>query len=268
MRTLFAIVLGCSTALGQISPFTLDSKANTVTVTFYAPRGLPAPTVTGAPYSADQVKENVQTLAGGTHVTQTRSTSHIIRDSRGRTRTERLITRDANGWSLGVTEIRDPVEGLYWILDQQNKVAHRFATPSAPAPAAVTRPAATPQAQDGTPKPKHVSGGVHPDFSVEKLGSQMMEGVMVKGDRTTLTWPVGTQGNDGPIVTTHEFWFSEELKTNVLEKTSDPRSGEDTFKLTKIERTEPDPTLFQIPPDYTIVDEKGSFGMTVTRRSL
>jgi len=259
MRIQFAIALGCSAlALGQISPFTLDSKANTVTVTFYAPRGLPAPTVTGAPYSADQVKENVQTLADGTHVTQTRSTSHITRDSRGRTRTERQITRDGNGWNLGVTEIRDPVEGLYWILDHQNKVAHRFATPSAPA-------AVSSQAQDGTAKPKHVSDGVHPDFSVEKLGSQMMEGVMVKGDRTTLTLPVGTQGNDGPIVTTHEFWFSEELKTYVLEKISDPRSGVDTVKVTNIERTEPNPTLFQVPPDYTIVDEKGPFTMTVTR---
>jgi hypothetical protein len=259
MRIQFAIVLGCSVlALGQISPFTLDSKANTVTITFYAPRGSPAPTVTGAPYSADEVKENVQTLADGTHVTQTRSTSHIIRDSRGRTRTERQITRDGIGWSLGVIEIRDPVEGLYWIFDQQNKMAHRFATPSAPA--AVSAPT-----QVGTAMPKRMSDGVHPETSSEKLGSQMMEGVMVEGDRLTTTYPVGSQGNDRPIVTTFEGWRSKELKTDVLRKSSDPRFGDDTFKLMKIERTEPDPTLFQVPPDYTIVDEKGSFTMTVTR---
>ena len=268
MRIQFVIALGCSiplasTAFGQISPFTLESKANKVTVTFYAPRGLPAPTVTGAPYSADKVKENVQTLADGTHVTQTRSTSHIMRDSRGRTRTERLITRDANGWSLGVTEIRDPVEGLYCILDQQNKVAHRFATPSAPTP-----PEVSPQAQVGTASPRHVSDGVHPETSSERLGSQMMEGVMVEGEKLTTTYPVGAQGNDRPIVTTFEAWRSKELNTDVVRKFSDPRSGEETFKLTKIERTEPDPTLFQIPTDYTIVDEKGSFAVTVTRHSL
>jgi hypothetical protein len=89
--------------------------------------------------------------------------------------------------------------------------------------------------------------------------------MMVKGDRTTLTWPVGSQGNDQPIVSTHELWSSEELKTYVLKKSSDPRSGEDTFRLTNIERREPDPSLFQAPPDYTIVDEKGPFSMTATR---
>jgi hypothetical protein len=265
MRIQFVIALGCSiplasTALGQISPFTLESKANKVTVTFYAPRGLPPPAVTGSPYSADQVKENVQTLADGTHVTQTRSTSHIIRDSRGRSRTERLITRDANGWSLGVAEIRDPVEGLYCILDQQNKVAHRFATPSAPT-------AVSAQTQVGTAMPKPVSDGVHPETSSEKLGSQMMEGVMVEGERLTTTYPIGVQGNDRPITTTFEAWRSKELNTDVIGKFSDPRSGEETFRLTKIERMEPDPALFQIPPDYTIVDEKGSFAMTVTRQS-
>ncbi len=266
------VIVGCSVALasialGQISPFTLESKANTVTVTFNAPRGTPIPAVTGAPYSANQATESVQTLADGTHVTQTRSTSHITRDSRGKTRTERpiLVTRGENGWNLTVTEIRDPVEGLYYILDQQNKVAHRFATPSAPTAPAATLPAIGPQMQVGTPSPKPVTDGTRPETSNEKLGSQMMEGVMVEGYRSTTTWPVGTQGNDRPIVSTHESWISEELKTEVLMKNSDPRFGENTFKLTNIERTESDPTLFQVPPDYTIVDEKGSFRMTATR---
>src|SRR5260370_23976375 len=157
MRNQLVIALVCSvplasTALGQISTFTLESKANTLTVTFYAPRGSPIPAVTGAPYSANQASETIQTLADGTHVTQTRSTSHIIRNSQGKTRTERVITRDADGWNLTVTEIRDPVEGLYYILDQQDKVAHRFATPSAP-----TRPAVSPQTQVGTASPKPVT---------------------------------------------------------------------------------------------------------------
>jgi len=223
------------------------------------------PAVTGAPYSANQATESVQTLADGTHVTQTRSTSQIIRDSQGKTRTERLIIRDGNGWSLTVTEIRDPVEGAYYILDQQNKVAHRFATPSAPSSPAVTLQAVGPQTLAGTPSQKPPTGGTRPETTNEKLGSQMMEGVMVEGYRSTTTWPVGTQGNDRPIVSTHESWISEELKTEVLMKNSDPRFGENTFKLTNIERTEPDPTLLQVPPDYSIVDEKGSFKMTVTR---
>jgi len=225
------------------------------------------PAVTGSPYSANQATESIQTLADGTHVTQTRNTSHITRDSRGRTRTERpiLVTRGENGWNLTVPEIRDPVDGIYYILDQQNKVAHRFATPSAPTAPAATLPAIGPQMQVGTPSPKPVTDGKRPETSNEKLGSQMMEGVMVEGYRSTTTWPVGTQGNDRPIVSTHESWISEELKTEVFMKNSDPRFGENIFKLTNLERTEPDLTLFQVPPDYTVVEEKGSFKMTVTR---
>jgi hypothetical protein len=188
---------------------------------------------------------------------------HIVRDSQGRTRTERplLITRDENGWNLTVIEIRDPVDGLYTILDQQNKVAHRFATPWP----AVSQQAAVPQTPSGTASPKRPADGKRPENSFEKLGSQMMEGVMVDGARSTTTWPVGTQGNDRPIVTIHESWYSQELKTDVLMKNSDPRSGENTFKLTNIERTEPDPALLQVPPDYTVVDEKSSFTMTATK---
>jgi hypothetical protein len=33
---------------------------------------------------------------------------------------------------------------------------------------------------------------------------------------------------------------------------SDPRFGENTYKLTNITRTEPAPTLFQVPGDYTV----------------
>jgi hypothetical protein len=45
----------------------------------------------------------------------------------------------------------------------------------------------------------------------------------------------------------------------ILSKMSDPRSGEQTQKLINISRSEPDASLFQPPPDYTIVDEKADF---------
>src|SRR6266481_6724424 len=243
MRFLLVVVLA-STALAQISSFTLENRENKVIVTFNVPKGVPAPVVTGAPYSADQVIGNVQTLADGAHVDRGTSVRRFNRDSQGRTRFERpiLVTRDENGWNLTVIEIRDPVDGLYFILDQQNKVAHRFATPSAPTAPAATLPAIGPQMQAGTPSPKPVTDGKRPETANEKLGSQMMEGVMVEGYRSTTTWPVGTQGNDRPIVSTHESWISEELKTEVFMKNSDPRFGENIFKLTNLERTEPDLT--------------------------
>ncbi len=42
----------------------------------------------------------------------------------------------------------------------------------------------------------------------------------------------------------------------ILQKTSDPRSGDSTTKLTNISQTEPDAALFQIPAGYSVVDEQ------------
>ncbi len=90
------------------------------------------------------------------------------------------------------------------------------------------------------------------DVTSENLGSQIMEGVQVTGLRTTRTIAVGKIGNDRPITIVTEVWTSPELKTIVLSKRSDPRMGEQTFKLTNIQRSEPDPSLFTVPSDFTI----------------
>ena len=66
-------------------------------------------------------------------------------------------------------------------------------------------------------------------------------------------------GNDRPIAIIQEYWRSVELKVLVLNKWINPQSGESTEKLINISRSEPEQSLFQPPPDYTIVDEKGSF---------
>ncbi len=45
------------------------------------------------------------------------------------------------------------------------------------------------------------------------------------------------------------------LKLLVMSKSSDPRMGETTYKLTNLSRAEPDPALFQIPADYTVKEQ-------------
>ena len=42
-------------------------------------------------------------------------------------------------------------------------------------------------------------------------------------------------------------WFSKELGLVVYSKNTDPRFGEQTYKLTNIVRAEPDPSLFAVP---------------------
>jgi hypothetical protein len=44
------------------------------------------------------------------------------------------------------------------------------------------------------------------------------------------------------------------LKTIVYSKRSDPRMGEQTFKLANIVRAEPDASLFTIPADFKLTD--------------
>ena len=45
----------------------------------------------------------------------------------------------------------------------------------------------------------------------------------------------------------------------MLSKCTDPRSGSSTLRIQNLERSEPDPALFQVPADYTIVEETGRF---------
>ena len=98
-----------------------------------------------------------------------------------------------------------------------------------------------------------------PQISDEKLGTQTIEGVLAEGTRHTTTWPVNSQGNDRPISAVSELWTSPELKVTILSKSNDPRSGESVQKLINISRAEPSASLFQPPPDYTVVDEEADF---------
>jgi hypothetical protein len=95
----------------------------------------------------------------------------------------------------------------------------------------------------------------------ESLGAQTIEGVEAEGTRVTYTIAAGKIGNERPIVTINERWYSPELQTVVLSKNSDPRMGETTYRLTNISRGEPDPSLFQVPADYTV--KEGGFGVRV-----
>jgi hypothetical protein len=66
-------------------------------------------------------------------------------------------------------------------------------------------------------------------------------------------------------VVTSEVWYSQDLELVVLWKDFDPRTGENIRRLAKLSRAEPEYSLFQPPPGYTIVDETGPFTITITR---
>ena len=86
----------------------------------------------------------------------------------------------------------------------------------------------------------------------EPLGKQMVEGVNAEGTREVTTIPEGSIGNDRPIQITNESWYSDELQMTISTKRSDPRNGDESFRVTNIQRGEPAAYLFQAPTGYQI----------------
>src|SRR5213596_3018650 len=72
---------GQSTSSGNIG----SNGQSSLALKFTPPR-FPMPVIAGAPYSADQIFEQTQTLNDGTRVSQPAPTIHMYRDSAGRTR--------------------------------------------------------------------------------------------------------------------------------------------------------------------------------------
>ena len=90
----------------------------------------------------------------------------------------------------------------------------------------------------------------------EPLGKQMIEGVNAEGVREVSTIDAGAIGNDRPIQVSTESWYSADLQMNVMTKHSDPRTGDESFRLTNINRAEPAAYLFQPPAGYQITERK------------
>jgi hypothetical protein len=230
---------------------------------------LPGKTVTGAPYSADEKTESVQTLADGTHITNS-TTTRTYRDSEGRTRRE-ITLQALGGDQPGPTtiSINDPVAGVSYTLDPSRKVAHQITMPKVqPAVlAAIPRIGIEPQANvTRTQSYSLTSNGQNVEYRVmqrsgapaerqvqrEDLGDNLIEGVNAHGTRETSTIPAGAAGNDRPLTTTSERWYSPELQLEVKSVYNDPRMGQTTHTLTAISRAEPDASLFKPPADYTL----------------
>jgi len=237
--------------------------------------------VKGAPYSADGVTETTQTLADGNRITR-KSTASVYRDSAGRTRREETMAA-IGPWAAGsdapkLVFIQDPVANVSYHLDPQTHEAHKlpmgrgglflsqagepgpspkfFTARGSAAGGAEGAVAAGPAAQiavQGVPGAK----AVKPDVKTEPLGKQTIEGVEAEGTRTTMTIPAGAIGNELPMSTVSERWYSSELQTVVMSKRSDPRFGETVYRLTNIQRSEPAANLFEVPSDYTVTESEG-----------
>lgn len=282
-RTLiFVLAAACSMMAQEVGPVVIQAAPLRAGGMAFGAIGASAAPIKGAPFSATITNESVQTLSDGTHITQS-STGQTARDSQGRTRQDTPLPSIGN---LSATDaphfviIHDPVAETSYTLNLTDKTAWKNPLPPMPpggAPGAVTvsstavstntvyvrtgdGPVVAPDMPLPPPPPgtqlfvqKRLAEDAG-DVTTEDLGTQTMEGVPVTGTRTTQTIPVGKIGNDRPIVITTEVWTSPDLKTTVLSKRNDPRMGKQTFKLTNIQRSEPDPSLFTVPSDFKITE--------------
>jgi hypothetical protein len=215
-----------------------------------AEAGMPRRVVKGAPFSGDLVTESTQTLADGNRIRQT-STSHLVRDSEGRTRREvslaGLGALAAGGGAQQVIFINDPVAGANYALDPVRQTANKSAW-TAPTPRAQSSSSAVEAWRDKR------AGSGHQSATTEALGPAVIEGLRTRGTRTTVTIAAGAIGNAAPIQVVTERWYSPDLQMPVLVRRSDPRSGETVTRLTNVSRTEPSPALLQVPPGYQVIE--------------
>lgn len=195
--------------------------------------------VVGHPVSGKETRRTTQTLMDGTPVDRS-ETSYFYRDAAGRMR--------AGGPNS--VEIFDPVSHFAYQINSAKKTYFRESLSGNVAFVSL--------AAFGNESHSHISSDAgysnsqtQPDVS-EELGRQMVNGVMAKGSRVTITIPAGALGNNRNIKVVNERWYSEELQILIKSINNDPRFGVNVYELTEIKQTAPAPSLFEPPPDYTL----------------
>jgi hypothetical protein len=236
---------------------------------------MPARAVTGKPFSATEVRRTRQTLGDGTHIDKV-DKDKFYRDFDGRTRVERengasvMISDPANG------SIREAMNGKSKVVmlrsgsftsaipAERGVVSDRLITLPAPTPdqlhkEILDRKEVVDRGRTEMGFAANAAAGaafartmVAPAMPLEKgvsedLGDQVINGVMARGSRSTITIPEGQIGNDREIKVVSERWFSNDLGVLIKSSNNDPRFGETTFELTDILQGAQDPTLFEMP---------------------
>ena len=211
-------------------------------------QSVPVSSIASQPFSADEVI--VQNPKSNVHNVLPTKMISIYRDSTGRTREDVAIPRDPI--ATQVVNIEDPVAAVHYYLDTENKIARRLVYPHGRSWPGVTTSTSDP------------GGGImflSPKFhdlrtTSESLGTQLIQGLTSDGRRVTSVSPHSIPGC-AENVSVIESWYSAELRMTLLQKRSNC-IGESTTRLEHINRAEPDPLLFRVPPDYTIVDQPWS----------
>jgi hypothetical protein len=237
-RFAWLFVVGCAIVSGAAAQDT-DRGPDGGTSTRVS--GVEVQTIPGKPFSASTSTDWTRTLEDGTTVTL-RLDAKIVRDGSGRVYRERhhfVPAASHNASPLYEIHIYDPVarveilcDGRHYHCTVRNYKPHNYFT---------------------TPLEGATRDGSR-TLARESLGSDNIEGIPVVGTRETTTVNPGAMGNDRAMVSSREFWYSDELQTNLAVTRIDPRNGKEVIRLSGISREEPDEHIFEIPIGFSVVD--------------
>jgi len=191
----------------------------------------------------------------------------VARDTQGRVRIDRSggKFKVQNGSDEGTEQeqhhisICDPVKQESILLDTLNKTA---TVQKSSFPSGSLRGPALPAAVANFCS-RHLVLGAHlPGAETEDLGHRTIEGIDAEGVRTKRAFPMVTNGTTTSQLNVTETWCSEELGAVILRVSGTEEKG-DTLStaMINIQRGEPDPLLFQIPPDYRVVERVNEPGV-------
>lgn len=209
--------------------------------------------VKSAPYSATAVTETTQVLLDGTRIVN-KSVASLARDNEGRTRREETVS-NFGPLTTAVSKlvfITDPVARTEYVLDLNRRIGYVHKLQDAKIITLEQKHASSP---NGVPS---ISAATVADVKQHALPDTNIDGVSCEHILETQTIPARTIGNDRQITITSETCASPELHLLLMRKRNDPRYGNTVYRLTDIHRTEPDPSSFQIPSDFKLVDESAS----------
>lgn len=203
--------------------------------------GVEVLSIPGKPFSAKDTIDWTRTLEDGSTVTL-HLDAFLARDGQGRVYRERHHFVPANSQDAApLYEIRmyDPVSRTQLLCDGRS---YRCALYDyKPQTSFEPTPEGSYQQETRT-------------LTRERLGSDAIEGIQVQGTRETWTVSSGAIGNERPLVKAREFWYSDELQTNLAVIRTDPIEGKQVIQLSHISRGEPDPHLWDVPIGFTVRD--------------
>ena len=176
-------------------------------------------------------------------ITQLQTTREIGRDARGRIFNQYRTL-------LPVSDTSTPQVTQVLLYDPQTRTSttlfpqqHKFRSGT------VNRPPETlPPAILDASTPGNIP---HNEFTkLDDLGNSEMEGSLVHGVRETQTIPAESSATGKEIVVTDEYWYSADLRINLLIKHNDPRTGAVTMTVTQVNRWAPDSAILEIPQGF------------------